>query len=681
MLKNNECLYISLKITLAYVIIGSIWIAFTDKFLLLYTKDSKIITLLSIVKGWLYVAVTAVILLVLMKKAIYRAKYAEKKALNNLKILKSMYNQLEAAHNEIALSQTKLQTQNEEMQEIQAKLLESEERYKLAIEGSNDIFWYTYNQNGKIYFDIRKTKELLGYSSDEIENTYEGFKTIIHPDDAKAFDTRLQKHLAGQTPYYECEYRLRHKEGNYIWFLSRGKAILDNQGQIVKMAGCLADINLRKEYEARISYLAYYDKLTDLPNRSKLEICIDETAASAEKAAILLIDLDNFRVINDLYSHSFGDVMLKNIGEVLTQAFKNKGQIYRLEGDVFALLLPDLDNTQEILETIKKIKTIFELPWNFNNQNIYTPVSIGVSLFPDHGTNSYTLLVNANLALFYAKEDHRNRYCIFRHEFNEVFIRKTELYSDLKKAIDNNEFIVFYQPQVDLKTNRIMGFEALVRWRHPQKGLIMPDSFIPVAEDTGLIVHINKLVMKEAFSQIKQWEKEGLGSFSISINFSAQNLQQPDLDRQIMKLLQENSLEPGKLEIEITETCAINDINNTIILLNKLKSMGIKIALDDFGMGYSSLNYLTQLPIDIVKIDKSFINSIFDDLNKQFIVEAVVGLAHKFSMKVVAEGVETVPQLEYTQKIECDKVQGYLFSKPVPAESIENVFANINIRQ
>lgn len=554
-------------------------------------------------------------------------------------------------------------------------------RYKLAVEGSNDGIWDWDIMNNTAYISF-KWKEMLNLKSCELDNFEEIWLELIHPDDLNTYDEALTSYFDRKTPYFTCEYRLKTRDSNYIWVLTKGKAIRDNKGNIIKMAGSHTNINDKKRAEEKINHLAYFDTVTDLANRTLFEEtlnkCIVRTNINKEMFGLIYLDLDNFKNVNDTLGHTFGDLLLKNVANLLKKHVNPGDIVARLSGDEFAIIMPKSNTLEKINGMAERIKDGFQSPFLLANHEVYVTVSMGIAIYPTDGEDQQTLLKNADTAMYCAKEKGKNSYEFYLHEMNIKVMEKLQLQNDLRRAIKNNEFVVYYQPQVSMETSEIVGFEALVRWIHPINGMIPPFKFIPEAEEMGLITDIGKFVLRTACKQNKQWQELGYSPKCMAINLSARQFQQKDLLKTIEDTLEETQLDTKWLELEITESICMNDLNFTIGLLNKFNDMGVTIALDDFGTGYSSLNYLKKLPIQSLKIDKSFVDNITNDNKELAIAKAITTLAHTMNLSIVAEGVETEEQFSVLKELNCDKAQGYLFSRPLPAEEIERFLVLTN---
>ncbi|MEN8906657.1 MAG: EAL domain-containing protein, partial [Clostridiales bacterium] len=549
----------------------------------------------------------------------------------------------------------------------------SEERFRLAVESSNDGVWDYDIKNNRMYFSSR-WKEILGYNINEIDDKYETWINLIHLDDASRFIEEVEGHLKKKDRHFNFELRLKTKKNDYKWLLCRGIAISDENGNPSRLSGSISDISERKIFEEKINKLAYYDNVTGLPNRlylfEKLGLIIEEAKNNNTKGALIFLDLDNFKTINDTLGHSFGDELLKKVGNMIQKITKMGDLVAHFGADEFVIVKPDID-IDLANEIANDVVRSFQKPWMVDDRDYFITASAGVVIFPDDGNDVQTILKNVDMAMYNAKDFGKNKYQIYRKDMNKVIINKLETHNDLRYAIERDEFLLFYQPQIDIKTGKIVSVEALIRWLKPSAGIIQPMKFVPMAEESGLIVQIGEWVLKTACEQINTWKKMGIPSVNIAVNFSAKQFQLDNITSMVENVITQSNMNPKFLEVEITESIIMENMEYTTSVLKDLRKMGIKVSLDDFGTGYSSLNYLKKLPIDMLKIDKSFVNELSTGKDEQAIAKAVIELAHSMRLVVTAEGVETVEQLEFLKKYNCDKVQGYLFSKPVPACELE----------
>ncbi|MFS8084380.1 MAG: putative bifunctional diguanylate cyclase/phosphodiesterase, partial [Acidobacteriota bacterium] len=434
------------------------------------------------------------------------------------------------------------------------------------------------------------------------------------------------------------------------------------------------------ERTAEIEHLAFYDRLTDLPNRTLFADRCAQALASAQRAqrlvGVMLVSLDRFKKVSDTLGHAAGDIVLREAAARLQSCLSGADTVARFDGEEFALLLTQITEAGNLSDCSVAVRDAFKEPFRLGDQNVYVSTSIGISLFPFNGKDSNTILANAGAALYRAKKQGGNNHQFYAADMNAQAVERLALENSLRLGIENNEFITYYQPVLDLISGEIVGMEALVRWQHPDLGILPPAKFIGLAEDTGLIVDISEFVMRTACAQTQKWYEDGLGRLRIAVNISARHFQEEKFLDQIEEVLDETGLDPHCLELELTETSIMENSESAVQLLTEIRKFGVKIAIDDFGTGYSSLSYLKRLPIDTVKLDRSFVSGATTDPDDAALVMAVITLAHNLRLTVIAEGVETAEQLSFLRLLKCDEGQGYLFSKPVP----HDVFASLLVR-
>lgn len=443
-----------------------------------------------------------------------------------------------------------------------------------------------------------------------------------------------------------------------------------------------------KMAEDSILRMAYYDSLTGLPNRALFNDRLKQTLAHSERynstSAVMFIDLDNFKRINDTLEHRVGDLLLMGVAKRLSAYIRSSdtvarqspqaitNTVARLGGDEFTILLTEIESMQNAAKVANRILNIVSQPFKLDNHEVYITASIGIALYPSDGTDTDSLLKNADTAMYHAKEHGKNNFQFYKHSMNASALERLTMENDMRRAIDREEFVLYYQPRVDIRSGKISGLEALVRWEHPQKGLVSPMEFIPLAEETGLIVPIGEWVLKAACRQNQEWQKAGLlhMPLTISVNISGHQFRQENLIKIIEKVLGDYELGPGCLEIEITESVVMKNADTTVSMMNELKNMGVRLSMDDFGTGYSSFSYLKRFPLDNIKVDRSFINDITEKNEDKAIVRAIIAMAHNLQLTVIAEGVETGQQLALLKEMGCDEMQGYLFSRPLTSDGI-----------
>ena len=436
---------------------------------------------------------------------------------------------------------------------------------------------------------------------------------------------------------------------------------------------------LLQERTAEVDRLAYYDTLTSLPNRTLFEDRLTQAVALAQRAdkrvAILFIALDQLKKVNDTLGHLAGDQLMQQIAVRLRGCVTESDTVARFGGDQFVVMLPEIERTKDAVDIVALIQETLNPSFKLGRQELFATASVGISFFPDDGKETSSLVKNAGAALYRAKKSGGNEYRFYTADMHVKASKRFELETSLRHAIDNHEFLLHYQPRVAIDSLQIVGVEALVRWQHPQLGLVPPLDFIPLAEETGLILPIGEWVLREACRQNREWQNKGFAPMRVGVNISARQFQQQHLAETVMRILEETDLGPEFLELELTESSIMSNAEATIVVLTKLQTMGIAISVDDFGTGFSSLSYLKRLPIDSLKVDQSFVRELATDPDDAALVMAIVNLAHTLRLRVVAEGVETQEQLRFLRLLRCDEIQGYLISKPLPVEGIEQLLA------
>lgn len=570
----------------------------------------------------------------------------------------------------------RLRSNYDELANSEEALRVSEERYKLALECANAFIW-EWDINTRECFASDKVYDICGYYLGKDDDIYRFMEDKIHPEDADKLLKDFYDHINNVTEVCVSEFRFKKNNGEYVWLLMKGMAIRNSENVAIKVTGSVIDITDQKKSEEKIRYMAYYDSLTGLPNRmffiNKLNELMNSSDNKKSTGAVFFIDLDNFKNINDTMGHNYGDKLLILLAKNFENWINAGDTICRLGGDEFILLHPNADET-EAMAYAKSILEIFEHPLKVDGKQIYVTVSIGIALYPKDGTDTDTLLKNADAAMYDAKNLGKNRFELFNQDTYLKLERKTHIERILRNAIENDEFIINYQPQYDTKSNDIFGFEALLRLNSKELGLISPLEFIPIAEEYGHITKIGQWVMYQACKQAVNWTEKGYQFKSISVNISLVDLQQPDFHEYVKNIIDSTGVDPKMLELEITESVFMESLDSSIGILNQLKDLGVRIALDDFGKGYSSLNYLRKMPINTLKIDKSFIDNIASSRKEESIINNIIEMAHSLELYVVAEGVEEKEQLLVLKDRQCDYIQGYYFSKPLPASEIDKLF-------
>jgi diguanylate cyclase (GGDEF)-like protein/PAS domain S-box-containing protein len=557
----------------------------------------------------------------------------------------------------------------------------SEERFKLAALGANDGLWDWDLRSGRIHFSAR-WKALLGYAEDEISNSPEEWISRIHPDERAGFIVDLDEHTNRTASHFEFEHRMLHRDGKYRWMLSRGIGVRDEAGKVTRMAGSQTDITNRKEAESKLVHDAFHDSLTGLPNRVLFLDRLSRTLKRAQRRknatfAVLFMDLDRFKVVNDGLGHGTGDKLLIEIAARLEKCVRPSDTIGRMGGDEFTVLLEDLDGDMDATRVAERIQDAIRQPFNLGGHDIFTSASIGIAYYDSVYMEPEEMLRDADTAMYRAKSLGKTRYAIFDVDMHERASQRLELENDLRRALEGREFLLHYQPIVSLRQMKITGFEALVRWQHPTRGLVSPADFIPVVEENGLIIPLGQTVLLEACRQASIWQAQPGTSpeLSMSINLSTRQFAQPDLAGQIAQVLVETGVTPGSIRLEITESVLMEHAESVSRLLSELKAMRCKIQIDDFGTGYSSLSYLHSFRFDALKIDRSFVSRLDIEENSGEIVRSIIKLAHDLRMPVIAEGIETRKQLDFLKAMGCDYGQGYFFSKPLDCDGASQLLS------
>jgi diguanylate cyclase (GGDEF)-like protein/PAS domain S-box-containing protein len=440
-----------------------------------------------------------------------------------------------------------------------------------------------------------------------------------------------------------------------------------------------ADISDIKKSEERLEHLAHHDSLTDLPNRTLFSDRLNQAISYAKRnekiMAVMLLDLDRFKEVNDTLGHRLGDQLLVNVSRRLKSRLRNTDTISRLGGDEFAVILPDISSIEKAAHVAQQLMNALSEPFALEGHEVYITTSIGITIYPADSDDRDELLINADAAMYHAKSKGKNNFQFFTPAMNTKIIEKLFIESKLRHALDNNEFMLCFQPQIETGTESIVGMEALLRWTNPELGEVSAEKFIPIAEDTGLIIPIGEWVIREACREVKTWQDEGLPVMNLSVNLSARQFHRQTIIGTISRILDETGFDPQRLELEITESVIMQDVEENIQTLRGLKDLGIRLSIDDFGTGYSSLNYLKRFPIDVLKIDRSFVMDIVSDPDDSSVVSAIIALAHSLGLKVIAEGVETAEQLAFLKERGCNEVQGYYFSRPVPGHTVKELFS------
>jgi diguanylate cyclase (GGDEF)-like protein/PAS domain S-box-containing protein len=554
------------------------------------------------------------------------------------------------------------------------RLRESEERYRLMAEHSTDMI-SRFTPDGICMYASPASYTLLGYDPHEIVG-HEMYD-FMHPEDIGGIRHLTQDFRRREMPITTISYRVRKKDGSYIWFETTSRSLRHPEsGEIQEVISVSRDITERKMVEEQIEYQAYHDALTALPNRvlfrDRLTVSLAHARRLGASVAVMFLDLDNFKYVNDTLGHSAGDQLLQEIGRRLQNTLREEDSVARMGGDEFTILLSDLGNDQAAAGIAQKILETVAMPCIVDGHELHVTASIGIALFPNDGDDAETLLKNADNAMYRAKELGRNNYQLCSPLLNVRALERLSIENAIRRGLRNGEFTVYFQPLIDSLTGRVTATEALVRWAHPERGVLLPAEFIPIAEESRLIFPLGEYVLRAACAQTKQWHERGRSDLRVAVNLSARQFQHRDIVRIIDQILRDTGLGAEFLELEITESTAMQNTEWTIAVLNTLKAKGIRISIDDFGTGHSSLHYVKRFPIDRIKIDRSFVQD-HERPEDAAIIRAVITMARGLRIGVTAEGVETEAQRVFLESESCTEMQGYLFGRPLPAGQLATV--------
>lgn len=559
-------------------------------------------------------------------------------------------------------------------------LRKSEERFNLLTRATNDAVW-DLNLSKNQYWVSGEFEKLFGHKLNEYQTIrVEFWRRNIHPEEMEKVIASFNETINGDAQCWSEEYSFRRADGGYVFVLDRGYIIRNESGKAVRAIGTMMDITQRKQSEAIIRYQAVYDQLTGLPNRllfnERLLAALTKARNSQKMLAVMFLDLDKFKKINDTLGHAAGDRLLESFAARISDSLRSTDTVARWGGDEFTVLLPEISSLEDAVKMAQRIQENLKPVFKLEEQSLHVTSSIGIALYPEDGEDAETLVKNADAALYRAKERGRNNYQFYTSTINPQGSQLLTLENRLHDALQKGEFEVYYQPKVNITTWKIQGMEALLRWHHPELGLVSPGTFIPMAEENGLIVAIGEWVLETACTQNKAWQDALQPDLRIAVNFSARQFQQLNLLEMVTKCLDKTGLEPKYLELEITETTAMQDVDYTTKVLKNLQNMGVQIALDDFGTGYCSLNYLKKFPLNILKIDKSFVSEMTTDPCERAIANAVATLGRDLNLSVVAEGVETQEQLECLRSLHCQEIQGHYFSRALSVNDASKLLVN-----
>lgn len=588
---------------------------------------------------------------------------------------------------ENAVYKTKLERAN---QAIYSRLEHSRNLYRYLIDSSPD-FIYTLDTEGRFNFVNDRAESLLGYSKEELLGQHYTF--LIHEEDLdraryvfneRRSDSRTNANIELRLKCKNPDPGFRHFDTSFVTIVLRSRGLYNIDDDIAPFLGTYGvarDISDRKKIEEAVNHQAYHDALTDLPNRAlfkdRLGLAIAQAEREKERFAVMFVDLDRFKWVNDTLGHHVGDELLKMVAVRLKQCLRKGDTLARIGGDEFTVLLPKVKNREDVRLAVDKILEQFQRPFLLEGSEVFVSASIGIAMFPEHGDNIDTLVKCADIAMYHVKWEGKNRARFYNSEMNAIFHRRLAMENDLRRALDQPEqFLLNYQPQVDVVQQRIIGMEVLVRWVHPEHGPVPPSEFIPLAEETGMITQLTGLVFERSCQQFGLWRKLGHADIRMAVNFSPKDIERADFVRMIRSGLEKHRLPKDVLEVEITESTVMGDIENTVSKLKQLSGLGVQISIDDFGTCYSSLGYLKKFPLHTIKIDKSFVHDIQGSSADIPIVSAITAIAQGFRKDLVAEGVETHEQMSVLRELGCRVMQGFLFSRPLSAEDATRLLDN-----
>jgi diguanylate cyclase len=595
---------------------------------------------------------------------------------------------------ERALRHGALERLNVRMEE---RLKESEELHRFIVNSSPDLV-YMLDRSGCFTFLNARLETLLGFRGEDLIGQH--YSELVHPDDLDAARHLFNERRTGERATRHLELRMRNNRApllersgrdQYVWMEITAMGIYRDPNDrtpdgFLGTYGTARDITERKEAEQVINFQAYHDLLTHLPNRAllkdRLSLAIAQAKRNRQRLAVMFLDLDRFKLVNDSLGHTIGDRLLKAVANRLQGCLRAGDTLSRFGGDEFTLLLPEIRSRDDVVAIANKILDRLRAPFVLDGHELFVGASIGIAVYPDAGDSVEALIQSADIAMYQVKSRGKNSFQFYSSDMNSQFSTRLSLERELRNALTNDEFRVYYQPQIDLETGRICGVEALVRWQHPKLGMVSPAEFLPVAVETGLITQIDELVQVTAFAQVAEWRRAGLGPVRLSVNMTAPQLEQPDFLERFLANLSQSGLDPTEVKLEITEDTIMQDLETIVPKLRALRARGIRIAIDDFGTGYSSLSYLQHFPVNTLKIDRSFVGDIRAGQGDASIVNAIVSMARGLDLDLIAEGVENRTQLNYLRSRGCREGQGFIFSRAVPESEVrpmlrDNPFARM----
>ena len=555
----------------------------------------------------------------------------------------------------------------------------SQERFELVARATSDAVWDWDLTTNDIWWN-QGFQKLFGYKADEIGSGLDSWVSRIHPEDSERVVDDIHRHIDSGKANWQDEYRFKRADGTFAFVIDRGYVVYDDDAKPLRMLGSMMDVTERKSLEQQLTHQALHDPLTKIANRAlfkdRVDHALSKLARNNSSLAVLFLDLDNFKAINDSLGHAAGDKLLILVAERLQDCLRSADTAARLGGDEFAVLVEQMYRSDESLMIAERILSVFRQPFVIEGKEIYVGTSIGIAASSSDALQSEELLRNADLAMYLAKSQGKGKFVVFEQKMHAALMERIELEEDLRRGIEEKEFTLHYQPILDLESQEMLGMEALVRWMHPRLGMLSPIKFIPLAEETNLIVPLGDWILGEACRQVQEWRDENGIDVSVTVNISIRQFQQAELVDMVSRSLKESGLPPKSLILEITESFMMQDTESTIAKLHELKKIGVRLAIDDFGTGYSSLSYLQRFPIDILKIDKSFIDKLGQGREGNAVARAIIMMGDSLNLKTIAEGIENKGQIDQLQILGCEAGQGFHFAKPLTPGDMDKFLMN-----
>jgi diguanylate cyclase (GGDEF)-like protein/PAS domain S-box-containing protein len=561
------------------------------------------------------------------------------------------------------------------------------ERLQLAVQATDDGHWYWDLKSGVFEFSS-SWAAMLGFDKGELETNVDEWLSRVHPGYLSDVNSKLSAHLEGESAQFRSEHRLLRKDGSYLWVLARGTAVRNDSGEAVALAGSHADITSLIEAENRLLKDSFQDKLTSLANRDYLMSCLQKKIErqkgnrnSAQRFAVIFLDLDGFKVVNDSLGHPVGDELLSAVAGRLKNCARPADVVARFGGDEFVILLDQIRDPEEAMVVGNRMRTALATPFNIGGREVASGASIGIVLSSPEIDNTDDLLRYADIAMYRAKSGGKGQVQLFNEDMRSYATKLCDLQNDLRQALARRQFVLHYQPTFSITSGKILGVEALIRWQRSESELMRPTDFIPLAEETGLISEIGEWALRSACAQNVAWQRAGIPPVSMAVNLSARQLQQRDFPDTVRRILEETKLSPSLLELELTETALMDNLDRVSPTLERLCAQGVRIAIDDFGVGYSSLNYLRQFDFHSLKMDRCFLSDVATNGKAAAVAKGVITLAHNLDLSVTAEGVEHNAQLAFLAAHSCDQAQGFLAGQPVCAEQLAGILRLGDVRR